>query len=76
VFYPVVAVLTDDFLVSRSTELELLRFDLPTQEVRSLGQRLVDNKKAKRPLCELVMGVGDRIATLKLADSMLKASFA
>jgi hypothetical protein len=32
VFYPVVAVLTDDFLVSRSTELELLRFDLPTQE--------------------------------------------
>ena len=32
VFYPVVAVLTDDFLVSRSTELDLLRFDLPTQE--------------------------------------------
>lgn len=32
VFYPVIAVLTDDFLVSRSTELELLRFDLPTQE--------------------------------------------
>jgi len=32
VFYPVVAVLNDDFLVSRSTELELLRFDLPTLE--------------------------------------------
>jgi hypothetical protein len=32
VFYPVIAVLTDDFLVSRSTELELLRFDLPMQE--------------------------------------------
>jgi hypothetical protein len=32
VFYPVVAVLTDDFLVSRSTELELLHFDLPTLE--------------------------------------------
>jgi hypothetical protein len=32
VFYPVVAVLTDDYLVSRSTELELLRFDLPVLE--------------------------------------------
>jgi len=32
VFYPVVAVLTEDFLVSRSTELDLLRFDLPMQE--------------------------------------------
>ena len=32
VFYPVVAVLTDDFLVSRSTEPELLRFDLPVLE--------------------------------------------
>ncbi len=32
VFYPVVAVLTDDFLVSRSTEAELLRFDLPVLE--------------------------------------------
>jgi hypothetical protein len=29
VFYPLVAVLTDDFLVSRLTELEYLRFDLP-----------------------------------------------
>jgi hypothetical protein len=32
VLYPVVAVLTDDFLVSRSTDLELLRFDLPLLE--------------------------------------------
>jgi len=32
VFYPVIAVLTDDFLVSRSTELEQLRFDLPMLE--------------------------------------------
>jgi hypothetical protein len=32
VFYPVVAVLTDDFLVSRTSELELLRFDLPVLE--------------------------------------------
>jgi len=32
VFYPVVAVLTDDFLVSRSTDLEALRFDLPLFE--------------------------------------------
>ena len=32
VFYPVVAVLTDDFLVSRSTDLESLRFDLPLLE--------------------------------------------
>jgi hypothetical protein len=28
----VVAILTDDFLVSRATELELLRFDLPVLE--------------------------------------------
>lgn len=32
VFYPVVAVLTDDFLVSRSSDLEALRFDLPVLE--------------------------------------------
>lgn len=32
VFYPVIAVLTDDFLVSRSTELEQLHFDLPVLE--------------------------------------------
>jgi hypothetical protein len=32
VFYPVVAVLTEDFLVSRSTDLEALRFDLPLLE--------------------------------------------
>jgi hypothetical protein len=32
VFYPVVAVLTDDFLVSRSTDLDALRFDLPVLE--------------------------------------------
>ncbi|HXQ63243.1 MAG TPA: hypothetical protein VN787_00185 [Steroidobacteraceae bacterium] len=32
VLYPVIAVLTDDFLVSRSTDLEFLRFDLPVLE--------------------------------------------
>jgi hypothetical protein len=32
VFYPLVALLTDDFLVSRSTELEHARFDLPVLE--------------------------------------------
>jgi hypothetical protein len=36
VFYPVVAILTDDFLVSRATELELLRFDLPVLERTTL----------------------------------------
>ena len=35
VFYPVVAVLTDDFLVSRSTDLEALRFELPFFESTS-----------------------------------------
>jgi hypothetical protein len=35
VFYPVVAVLTDDFLVSRATDPELLRFDLPELELTS-----------------------------------------
>lgn len=32
VFYPVVAILTDDFLVSRATDLDFLRFDLPVLE--------------------------------------------
>ena len=32
VFYPVMALLTDDFLVSRQTDLDLLRFDLPVFE--------------------------------------------
>jgi Maltose operon periplasmic protein precursor (MalM) len=32
VFYPVVAILTDDYLVSRTTELESLSFDLPFLE--------------------------------------------
>jgi hypothetical protein len=31
-FYPIVAVLSDDFLVSRSTDLEALHFDLPLFE--------------------------------------------
>ena len=42
VFYPVVAVLTDDFLVSRSTDLESLRFDLPLfEETTDPAYRLV-----------------------------------
>ena len=32
VFYPVVALLTDDFLVSRTTDLDALRVDLPMLE--------------------------------------------
>jgi hypothetical protein len=32
VFYPVVAILTDDFLVARATDLDALRFDLPVLE--------------------------------------------
>jgi hypothetical protein len=60
--------------------LEPGRFDLPTPEVRALGQRLIDNKKAKRPLGELLGQIGGdaatRIATIKLADAMLKAAFA
>jgi len=32
VFYPVIAVLTDDFIVSRSTDLDHLRFELPVFE--------------------------------------------
>jgi len=59
--------------------LEPGRFDLPTPEVRALGQRLIDNKKAKRPLGELLVAVSNdtatRIATIKLADAMLKAAF-
>ena len=42
VFYPVVAVLTDDFLVSRTTDLESLRFDLPLfEETTAPAYRLV-----------------------------------
>lgn len=59
--------------------LEPGRFDLPTPEVRALGQRLVDNRKAKRPLGELLAQTGGdpttRITTVKLADAMLKAAF-
>jgi hypothetical protein len=36
VFYPVIAILTDDFLVSRTSELESLSYDLPVLE-RSLA---------------------------------------
>jgi hypothetical protein len=32
VFFPVLAILTDDFLVSRATDLDSLRFDLPMLE--------------------------------------------
>lgn len=32
VFFPVMAILTDDFLVSRATDLDALRFDLPMLE--------------------------------------------
>jgi hypothetical protein len=32
VFFPVMAILTDDFLVSRATDLDALRFDLPVLE--------------------------------------------
>lgn len=32
VFFPVIAILTDDFLVSRATDLDALRFDLPVLE--------------------------------------------
>jgi hypothetical protein len=32
VFFPVLAILTDDFLVSRATDLDALRFDLPMLE--------------------------------------------
>ncbi|MBV8757369.1 MAG: YkgJ family cysteine cluster protein [Deltaproteobacteria bacterium] len=48
------------------------RFDLPTPEVRALGQRLVANKRTT--LGELLAGVD--VATIKLADPILKASFA
>lgn len=65
---------------SDTPRLEPGRFDLPTPEVRALGQRLVDNRKARRPLGELVMQIGadatTRITTVKLADAMLKAAFA
>jgi len=45
VFYPVAALLTEDFLVSRQTELESLRFDLPVYE------------DARAPAYRLTLGV-------------------
>ena len=54
----------------------------PQNLVRTLGQRCVDNKQAKRPLGALVATVfaaadpATRVAALKLADPILKASFA
>jgi Fe-S-cluster containining protein len=53
----------------------------PGNLVRALGQRCVDNRKAKRPLGELVVaafGSADpaaRVAALKLADPLLRAAF-
>jgi Fe-S-cluster containining protein len=63
--------------IARCLDVPVLKpgaFELPTAEVRALGQRLVDNKKARRPLHELL--AGDRIATIKAADAMLRAAFA
>jgi Fe-S-cluster containining protein len=54
----------------------------PQGLVRTLGQRCVDNKQAKRPLGALVamtFAAADpatRIAALKLADPIVKAAFA
>jgi hypothetical protein len=53
----------------------------PGNLVRGLGQRFVDNKKARRPLGELVAAVtgtadpAARVAALKLADPILRAAF-
>jgi hypothetical protein len=53
----------------------------PGNLVRALGQRCVDNLKAKRPLGELVVaafGSADpaaRVAALKLADPLRRAAF-
>ncbi|HWO19152.1 MAG TPA: YkgJ family cysteine cluster protein [Kofleriaceae bacterium] len=48
--------------------------------VRRLGQAFVDNRKAKRPLAELVERLGAdpaaRVAALKSADALLRAGFA
>jgi Fe-S-cluster containining protein len=48
--------------------------------VRGLGQAFVDNRKAKRPLAELVGRLGTdpaaRVAALKSADALLRAGFA
>jgi Fe-S-cluster containining protein len=48
--------------------------------VRGLGQAFVDNRKAKRPLAELMDRLGPepaaRVAALKSADALLRAGFA
>lgn len=60
--------------------VELPNID-PGSLVRGLGQRCVDNKKARRPLGELVtsvMGSADaatRIAAVKMADPILRGCF-
>jgi Fe-S-cluster containining protein len=48
--------------------------------VRGLGQAFIDNRKAKRPLAELVERLGAdpavRVTALKSADALLRAGFA
>jgi Fe-S-cluster containining protein len=60
--------------------IELPSID-PGGLVRALGQRIVDNRKAKRPLGELIAGAlaaadpASRVAALKLADAILRSAY-
>jgi len=74
-------------VIARWTEAPALKpgpVELPGVDpgglVRSLGQAFVDNRKAKRPLAELVERLGPdpagRVAALKSADALLRAGFA
>ncbi|MGN6108110.1 MAG: YkgJ family cysteine cluster protein [Kofleriaceae bacterium] len=73
--------------VARWTEIPALKpgpVELPGVDpgglVRALGQAFVDNRKARRPLSQLIGALGGepiaRIAAIKSADAVLRAGFA
>jgi Fe-S-cluster containining protein len=72
--------------VARWTEPPILKpgpIDLPSVDpsnlIRSLAQSFVDNRKARKPLADLIAAlptdVTSRITALKSADSILRAAF-
>lgn len=74
-------------VIARWTELPALKpgpVDLPGIDpgglVRALGQAFVDNRKARKPLGELVAALGSdattRVTALKSADALLRSGFA
>ncbi len=86
VFYPVAALLNDDFMVSRQTDLDALRFDLPVFEnARAPAYRLaigVDPAQAKErylvvftPAALLTARAADEATTPEAAAKIAREAF-